>query len=122
MPLIGNVAAGIPATAIQDFEDTILLPREWTIDPNHTYALRVTGDSMIDVGIDKGDIVIVHKQETADNGDIVIALIDQEATMKEFMLMGGTVLLISKNRNYEPIQMNPEDVMINGKVIGVLKQ
>lgn len=122
IPLIGNVAAGIPTTAIQDFEDTILLPGEWVIDPNTTYALRVTGDSMIDAGIDKGDFVIVHKQETAENGDIVIALIDQEATMKEFMLMGGTVLLISKNTNYEPIQMNPEDVLINGKVIGVLKQ
>jgi len=122
VPLIGNVAAGIPATAIQDFEDTVLLPKDWVIVPNDTYALRVTGDSMIDVGIDKGDIVIVHKQEAADNGDIVIALIDQEATMKEFMLMGGTVLLISKNKNYEPIQMNPEDVAINGKVIGVLKQ
>ena len=122
VPLIGNVAAGIPTTAIQDFEDSILLPKEWMIDPNHTYALRVTGDSMIDVGIDKGDIVIVHKQEAADNGDIVIAVIDQEATMKEFMLMGGTVLLISKNKSYEPIQMNSEDVIINGKVIGVLKQ
>src|SRR5690606_17070372 len=80
IPLIGNVAAGIPTTAIQDFEDSILLPKDWLIDPNHTYALRVTGDSMIDMGIDKGDIVIVHKQEAADNGDIVIAVIDQEAT------------------------------------------
>ncbi len=122
VPLIGNVAAGIPTTAIQDYEDSILLPQEWMIDPNHTYALRVTGDSMIDSGIDKGDIVFVHKQEAADNGDIVIAVIDQEATMKEFMLMGGTVLLISKNKSYEPIQMNSEDVIINGKVIGVLKQ
>lgn len=77
---------------------------------------------MIGAGIDKGDLVIVHKQQSVSNGDIVIALIDQEATMKKFMLMGSSVLLISENPNYEPIQMNTEDVVINGKVIGVLKK
>lgn len=121
VPLIGDVAAGIPTTAIEYFEETIALPREWVIRANETYALRVTGDSMIEAGIDKGDIVIVHRQETANNGDIVIALIGQEATMKKFMLMGSDVLLISENASYEPIQMNAQDVQINGKVIGVLK-
>ncbi len=121
IPLVGDVAAGIPTTAIENFEETVLLPDYWLIQQNHTYALRVTGDSMIDAGIDKGDIVIVHQQETVNNGDIVVALIGEEATLKKFMLMGSTILLISENTNYEPIQMSPNDVVINGKVIGVLK-
>src|SRR5699024_10072439 len=119
--LIGNVAAGIPITAIEAYEDTILLPNEWLIDSDNTFALRVTGDSMIDMDIEIGDIAIVNKQETAANGDIVIALINQEAAMKEFMVMGSTILLLSKNTNYEPIHMDPEDIIINGKVIGILK-
>lgn len=122
IPIIGDVAAGIPTTAIEQYEDSVLLMENWVIQPQHTFALKVTGDSMIDAGIDKGDLVIVHKQESVSNGDIVIALIDQEATMKKFMLMGSSILLISENPNYEPIQMNAEDVMINGKVIGVLKK
>jgi DNA helicase-2/ATP-dependent DNA helicase PcrA len=99
----------------------IFLPMEWTISEKDTFALIVTGDSMIDAGIDKGDKVIVNRQNTASNGDIVIAIIDQEATMKKFMLMGDSILLISENSKYEPIQMKREDVIINGKVIGVLK-
>ena len=67
-------------------------------------------------------MVIVHKQNTANNGDIVISIINQEATMKRFMLMGSSVLLLSENLNYEPIQMKPEDIIINGKVIGVMKR
>ncbi|MEK4947799.1 transcriptional repressor LexA [Carnobacterium sp. FSL W8-0810] len=122
IPIIGDVAAGIPTTAIEQYEDSVLLMENWVIQPQHTFALKVTGDSMIGAGIDKGDLVIVHKQESVSNGDIVIALIDQEATMKKFMLMGSSVLLISENPNYEPIQMNAEDVVINGKVIGVLKK
>lgn len=107
VPLIGDVAVGIPTMAVQQFEDEIALPKEWVISANDTFALCVTGDSMINAGIDKGDIVI--------------AIIGEEATMKKYMLMGGSVLLISENTSYEPIQMNPEDVQINGKVIGVLK-
>lgn len=121
VPLIGNVAAGIPITANEQFESSIVLPNDWVVTPNGTFALTVTGDSMIGAGIDKGDKVIINRQNTASNGDIVIAIIDQEATMKKFMLMGDSVLLISENSNYEPIQMKREDVMINGKVIGVLK-
>lgn len=120
IPLIGDVAAGIPTEAIQHHEDNVLLPNDWIIQQDQTFALKVKGDSMINAGIDIGDIVIVNRQSSASNGDIVIALIDQEATMKRYMPMGGTVLLISENTNYEPIQMNPSDVVINGKVIGFL--
>lgn len=122
VPVIGDVAAGIPTTAIEHFEEEVLLLDNWLIRPSSTFALRVTGDSMINAGIDKDDIVIVNKQETVSNQDICIALIDDEATMKRFMLMGSFILLISENSSYEPIQMNAEDVKINGKVIGVLKQ
>lgn len=122
IPLVGNVAAGIPITAIENYEDTILLPESWIVQEKDTYALRVTGDSMIEAGIDKGDIVIINRQETANNGDIIVALINDEATIKRFMLMADSILLISENSNYEPIQMSPKDVMINGKVIGVLKK
>lgn len=121
VPLIGNVAAGVPITVNEQFESSILLPSEWMISQHDTFALTVTGDSMIGAGIDKGDKVIVNRQNSASNGDIVIAVIGEEATMKKFMLMGDSVLLISENSNYEPIQMKREDVMINGKVIGVLK-
>ena len=73
-------------------------------------------------GIDKGDVVIVHQQNNASNGDIVIAVIDGEATMKRYMPMGSEIILVSENPSYEPIIMRSEDVFINGRVIGVLKQ
>ena len=122
IPLIGDVAAGIATTAIQNYEEMVPLIDRWVIQQKDTFALRVTGDSMINAGIDIGDIVIVHRQETVENGDIAIVLIGEEATMKEVMFMGNDILLISKNTKYEPIQMSPEDIMINGKVIGVLKK
>lgn len=121
IPLIGNVAAGLPIQALESYEDTIAVMDSWVIKPSETFALRVTGDSMIDAGINKGDMIVVHKQNHADNGDIIVALIGEEATVKKFMRMGSSVLLISENTTYEPIQMNAEDVVINGKVIGVLK-
>lgn len=122
VPLIGSVVAGIPQMANEYFEEMIVLPKEWVIQEHGKFALRVTGDSMINAGIEKDDIVIVHSQETADNNDIVIAVIGEDATMKRYMPMGGSILLISENPAYEPIQMNAEDVQINGKVIGVLKE
>lgn len=121
VPLIGDVAAGGPTTAVEHYEGKILLPEEWLIDRSRTFALRVTGDSMIEAGIDKGDIVIVHSQEAVENNDIVVAVIGEEATVKRYMQVGDTIVLASANPKYEGIQMAPEDVMINGKVIGVLK-
>lgn len=119
--IAGEVAAGTPIVVNQEFDNYIKIPEEWIISENNTFALKVTGDSMNGIGIDKGDKVIVHQLNTAINGDIVIAIMNQEATMKRFMLMGDSVLLLSENNNYEPIQMKREDIIINGKVIGVLK-
>lgn len=121
IPHIGNVAAGIPISVSIEYDEFLTLPREWLISEMDTFALTVTGDSMIGAGIDKGDTVIVNRQQSASNGDIVIAIIDEEATMKKFMPMGDSILLISENEKYEPIQMKKEDVLINGKVIGFLK-
>lgn len=122
VPILGEVAAGLPRLAQQEYKEFLALPGEWIFAEKDTFALEVTGDSMIDAGIDKGDMVIVHRQNTANNGDIVIAVINQEATMKKFLLMGSSVLLISENPNYEPIQMNQEDIIINGRVIGIMKK
>lgn len=122
VPIVGEVAAGIPIVVNQEYDDYLQIPEEWIFSNKNTFALKVTGDSMNGIGIDKGDMVIVHKQNTANNGDIVISIINQEATMKRFMLMGSSVLLLSENLNYEPIQMKPEDIIINGKVIGVMKR
>lgn len=122
VPLIGNVAAGMPALAAEDYVSSNYLPREWVVAPADTFSLTVTGDSMTGAGIDKGDIVVVHQQNTATNGDIVIAVIDEEATMKKYMPMGSNILLVSENPDYEPILMRSEDVHINGRVIGVLKK
>ena len=121
IPHFGNVAAGIPIAVNLEFNSYLTLPREWVISEADTFALTVTGDSMIGAGIDKGDTVIINRQQSASNGDIVVAIIGEEATMKKFMPMGDSILLISENDKYEPIQMKKEDVLINGKVIGVLK-
>lgn len=122
VPVAGEVAAGIPSVVNEQYGEYLQIPEEWIFSNKDTFALKVTGDSMNGAGIDKGDMVIVHKQNTANNGDIVIAIINDEATMKKFMLMGSSVLLLSENLNYEPIQMKPEDIIINGKVIGVMKR
>lgn len=121
VPLIGDVAAGIPTTAEQYHEGEIYLPEKWLMERQKSFALRVTGDSMMNAGIDKGDVVIVHQQVTAENGDIVIAIINDEATMKRYMPMDDTIILAAANPKYKAEQMNAEDVTINGKVIGVLK-
>ena len=120
IPIAGNVAAGTPTIVNNEFEQFLTIPKNWVASPNDTFALKVTGDSMNGIGIDKGNYVVVNRQNTANNGDIVIAVIEEEATMKKFMIMGDSILLISENPNYEPIQMKREDVIINGKVIGFL--
>lgn len=122
VPLIGNVAAGLPTLATEAYEAKIILPKDWVYSAKDTFALTVTGDSMVNAGIDKGDWVIVHQQSTAQPNDIIIAVIDDEATMKKYMPMGDNVILMAENSNYEPILMRSEDVRINGKVIGVLKK
>lgn len=83
VPVVGNVAAGIPTVVDEQFEQMLSIPKEWVQSESDTFALVVTGDSMIDAGIAKGDMAIVNRQTAASNGDIVVAIIDNEATMKQ---------------------------------------
>lgn len=113
--MVSTVAAGIPTVVNQEYGDYLQIPEDWIFSNKHTFALEVIGDSVNGIGI-------VNKQNTVNNGDIVIAIINQEAAMKKFMLMDSSVLLLSANLNYEPIQIKSEDIIINGEVIEVMKR
>ena len=118
VPLVGQVAAGQPILAVENIEDHIVWPRDRGTVP--TFALRVRGDSMIDDGIFDGDVVMVRSQQTADNGEIVVALIDDEATVKRFYLEPGRVRLEPANRAYSPIYSS--EAAILGKVVGLIRR
>lgn len=122
IPVFGDVVAGIPMEAFSENKDSFSLPKSWCVQPDYTFMLEVVGDSMRDAGIDIGDYVIVNQQCTAENNQIVIALIDNEATLKKYMQMGSSILLIPENSKYEPIHVKPEQVSISGVVIGLLKR
>ncbi len=117
-PVVGEVAAGIPILAEENITDYFPLPTRFG-DEGDVFMLQVVGDSMIDAGIREGDYVIVRKQQTADNGSIVVALIDNEATVKTFYDEGRRARLQPQNSAYEPIYT--EDLMIIGIVKGLLR-
>ena len=117
--LVGQVAAGMPILAQENIEEYLAFPR--TMVPNEgVFALRVAGDSMIEEGIFDGDIAVIKKQSTARNGDIVVALIEDEATLKTFVKEKNRIRLQPANKNYKPIYAkNP---LIMGKLVGVYRQ
>ena len=116
IPLIGRVTAGQPILAVENYEGYIQFPSGIRRKPeNDLFALKVTGTSMIEAGILDGDIVIIEKTTTAENGDIVVALIDDEATVKTFYKEDGHFRLQPENRTMLPIIVN--SLMILGKVI-----
>ena len=117
-PLVGRIAAGGPITAEQSVEDVLALPRQ-LVGSGKLFMLKVKGDSMIDAAICDGDWVVVREQHTADNGDIVAALLDDEATVKVFRQVDGHTWLMPRNSNYEPIMGDRATVM--GKVVSVLR-
>jgi len=118
VPLVGRIAAGGPITAAQSVEDVLALPRQ-LVGSGKLFMLKVKGDSMIDAAICDGDWVVVREQHTADNGDIVAALLDDEATVKVFRQVDGHTWLMPRNSNYEPIMGDRATVM--GKVVSVLR-
>jgi len=120
VPIVGRVAAGEPITAIENIEGAVMLPEEW-IRSKDCFLLQVEGDSMIDAYIFSGDYVLVKRQDTAENNDIVIALLDDEATAKRFSIQGGRIVLKPENKQMEPIVVdkNKHDFRIIGKVVGV---
>ena len=118
VPLVGHIAAGGPITAEQSVEDVLALPRQ-LVGHGELFMLRVKGDSMIDAAICDGDWVVVRRQSAADNGDIVAALLDDEATVKTFRQRDGHTWLLPQNTRYEPILGDHATVM--GKVVSVLR-
>lgn len=118
IPVVGNVAAGTPILAVENIEDYFPMPVSML--PNKdTFILRVKGDSMINMGILDGDFVIVACADTAENGEVVVALVDDSATVKRFYKEDGYYRLQPENDAMEPIIVS--DVTIQGKVIGLLR-
>ena len=119
VPLVGRIAAGGPILADQSVEDVVTLPRQLT-GQGDLFMLTVSGDSMIDAAICDGDLVVVRRQNTAENGDIVAALLDDEATVKTFRNKDGQVWLMPHNPAYTPIDGTHARIM--GKVVSVLRK
>ena len=118
VPLVGTVAAGQPILAAENIESYFPIPSEYV--PNaDTFMLRVKGESMVNAGIFDGDQIMVQQQTTADNGDIVVALIDEEATVKTFYRENGHYRLQPENDTMSPIIV--DEVTILGKVFGVFR-
>ena len=117
IPLIGHVQAGALTTAVEDPEG--FLPVQSTSDRSNLFALRVRGDSMRDAAILSGDVVVVHRQPEARSGDIVVALVDDEATVKRLKLRTGRIELHPANPAFDPIVPAPNSVQILGKVVEV---
>lgn len=119
LPLVGRVAAGLPILAEQNIEDTFTLPTEIATDSS-SFILEVHGESMINVGIYNGDYIVVREQKSAMNGEIVVALIDGEATVKTFYKEQGRVRLQPENDTMEPIYA--ENPTILGKVVALMRR
>jgi repressor LexA len=117
VPLVGHVAAGQPILAAENIEQTLPLPAEFAGE--QTFILRVRGESMVDVGILEGDMVVVKQQPTADNGDIVVAMIDDESTVKTFYREADRIRLQPENSSMEPIYSR--DVQVLGKVVALFR-
>ncbi|MGP5072996.1 transcriptional repressor LexA [Arthrobacter rhombi] len=118
VPLVGRIAAGGPILADQAVEDVMSLPRQ-LVGHGELFMLKVSGDSMVEAAICDGDWVVVRRQQHAENGDIVAALLDDEATVKTFRQRDGHTWLLPQNRQYEPILGDHATVM--GKVVSVMR-
>ncbi|MGF1591987.1 MAG: transcriptional repressor LexA [Kiloniellaceae bacterium] len=122
LPLYGRIAAGTPIEALRDYSNYVDVPAALMGTGEH-YALEVDGDSMIDAGILDGDTVVIERCETAENGSIVVALIDnEEATLKRLRRKGGAVALEPANKSYETRIFPPERVAIQGRLVGLLRR
>lgn len=118
VPLVGRIAAGIPITAEQQIDEVFPLPRQLT-GKGDLFMLKVVGESMIDAAICDGDWVVVRQQKHAENGDVVAAMLDNEATVKVFRQRDGHTWLLPRNSNFEPILGDHAEIL--GKVVTVLR-
>lgn len=122
IPIMGRIAAGSPISAIQSHSHSISLPPDLLASGEH-FALEVRGDSMIEAGILDGDTVVIKKQDVADTGDIVVALIDEEeATLKRLRKRGASIALEAANPAYETRIFGPDRVRIQGKLISLVRR
>jgi len=122
IPVMGRIAAGTPISALQTRSHSISLPPDLLSSGEH-YALEVRGDSMIEAGILDGDTVVIKKQDTAESGDIVVALIDdEEATLKRLRKRGASIALEAANPAYETRIFGPDRVNIQGKLISLVRK
>lgn len=122
IPVMGRIAAGTPISAIQSRSHTISMPPDMLSGGEH-FALEVRGDSMIEAGILDGDTVIIRRQDAADTGDIVVALIDdEEATLKRFRRRGSSIALEAANPAYETRVLGPDRVRVQGKLVSLLRR
>lgn len=119
LPVVGQVAAGKPALAVEDIEDTYPVPQEF-LSGADGFMLKVKGDSMIEDGIHDGDYVIVRRQPIANDGDTVVAMVDGEATVKRFYRDGGRIRLQPANQSMQPMYFTGLDIL--GKVVGLVRK
>jgi repressor LexA len=122
VPLMGRIAAGVPISAIQNHTQDIPVPPDLVGSGEH-FALEVRGDSMIEAGINEGDIIIVRRCDTAENGDIVVALVEkEEATLKRLRKKGASIALEAANPSYETRIFGPDQVEIQGRLVGLIRK
>jgi repressor LexA len=122
LPLYGRIAAGLPIEALRDSGASVEVPAAMLASGDH-YALEVAGDSMIEAGILDGDTVIIRRGDTAENGSIVVALVDeQEVTLKRLRRRGNSVALEPANRTYETRIFGPDRVRVQGRLIGLMRR
>ena len=121
LPVMGRIAAGVPIAAISEVSHNVHVPQSM-VGPGSHYALEVKGDSMIEAGINDGDIVVIRETERADNGDIVVALVeDQEATLKRFRQNGRSIALEAANPAYETRVYRDDQVKVQGRLVGLIR-
>lgn len=119
-PIVGHIVAGAPVETEESAEGQLPYPAEWS-SAGDCFALEVFGDSMVNAGILEGDHVVVRRQETARNGEIVAATVDGETTLKRFVDDGSGVLLVAENLRYEAIAVKTEAAVIHGVVVGLIR-
>ncbi len=122
IPVMGRIAAGVPIEAISEVSHNVAVPGQMLSGKGHHYALEVKGDSMIDAGINDGDIVVICEGNTAENGDIVVALVKgEEATLKRFRRNGSAIALEAANPAYESRVYRDDQVKVQGKLVGLIR-
>jgi repressor LexA len=122
LPVMGRIAAGTPIEAISEISHHVAVPGSMLAGQGRHYALEVRGDSMIEAGINDGDIVIIREQTSAENGDIVVALVEgQEATLKRFRRMRGMIALEAANPAYETRLLRDDQVQVQGRLVGLIR-